>query len=120
MSDQFDSNTETCHRCFGLPIPINTQYPSAPTVVPVDELKSFQQFAAKLIAYIFLGMIGTLSLTILFGIFQIIPLAFIFAIVSFFLGGAFVISLGIFALYMVGTLLASVVQNIYDSLRARS
>lgn len=121
MSDQFDSDTETCHRCSGLPIPISTLYPSPPAAaMPVDEYKSFQQFATKFIAYIFLGMIATLSLTILFGIFQVLPLAFIFAIVSFFLGGAFIISLGIFALYMVGTLLASAVQSIYDSLRARS
>lgn len=121
MSDQFDTDTETCHRCSGVPIPISALYTSTPPpIAPVDEYKSFQQFATKFIAYIFLGMIGTLSLTILFGIFQILPLAFIFAIISFFLGGAFVISLGIFALYMVGTLLASAIQSIYDSLRARS
>jgi len=119
MSDLFDSETETCARCCNVPIPVSAIY-SPPSPIPINEVKSFQQFAAKFIAYSFLLMVGALSLTILSGIFQIIPLAFIFAVLSFLLGSAFVISLGVFALYMVGTLLASIIQNIYDSLRARS
>ncbi|MBI4850435.1 MAG: hypothetical protein HY819_01280 [Acidobacteria bacterium] len=121
MSDQFDSDTETCLRCSNVLIPASAIY-SPPTmdVRPIDEVKSFQQFASKFIAYSFLAMVGSIFLTILFGLFQILPLAFIFAVLSFFLGGVFIISLGIFVLYMAGTLLASLVQNIYDSLRARS
>ncbi len=119
MSDQFDSDTETCRRCCNVPIPINATY-NPPGITPINEVKSFQQFASKFVAYSFILMVGALALTILSGMLKIIPLAIIFAVVSFLLGSAFIISLGIFALYMVGTLLASIIQSIYDSLRARS
>lgn len=121
MSDQFDPDTETCLRCCDVPIP-TTAITNPTSMVPpsTNTISPFQSTVSKIIAYAFLSMVGGLFLTILSGIFKLLSIAIMFAIVSFISGSVFVISLGILAVYMVVTVLASIIQSIYDSLRARS
>lgn len=121
LADQFDPLTETCQRCYNLALPIinNNDNLLQQQVEPVAS-QGFEKTLANLLAYSFLLMIGSLSLTILFGIFQMLPIALIFGAISLLAGIGFVIFLFIFTIYMVGTILASLVQSIYHSFRARS
>lgn len=120
LSDQFDPNTETCHRCSGIVLPATVSNSYTPQVAQgATNISSVQKIFAKILIYTFLTMLGSLSLTILSGVFQVFPLAVIFGLLSFFSGLVFALSLGVFTLYMVGTVLASALQSIYYSLRAR-
>ncbi len=120
LADQFDPLTETCQRCYNLALPVinNNNSLFQQQVEPVSQ--GFDKSLANLLAYSFLLMIGSLSLTILFGIFQMLPIALIFGAISLLAGIGFVAFLFLFTLYMVGTILASLVQSIYHSFRARS
>ncbi|MFY9222705.1 MAG: hypothetical protein WAQ98_08545 [Blastocatellia bacterium] len=120
LADQFDPLTETCQRCYNLALPVinNNNSLFQQQIEPVSQ--GFDKTLANLLAYSFLLMIGSLSLTILFGIFQMLPIALIFGAISLLAGIGFVAFLLLFTLYMVGTILASLVQSIYHSFRARS
>ncbi len=119
LSDQFDPNTEVCQRCSGIALPINNNSYTPQTTQGATNVSSVQNIFAKVLIYTFLVMLGSLSLTIIAGVFQILSLAVVFGLLSFFSGLVFALSLGVFTLYMVGTVLASALQSIYYSLRAR-